>query len=322
MTGRSGPSATPGLTLLAITTTGRTQDMGLFDITKRAELLGLPIGPKQTDWDKVARFGASAAAAAASVAAARSLKEPLTRVVGKGRKAVEQANGVATTIRQAAQGAAGSSTGIGSMLGAFRAVGSDEEEGVDGDGGGTANLTKLRLIISEQIDVGVPRRTAYNQWTQFEDFPMVFKAVEGVEQEEDEELAWRGKIGPSRRQWKAEIVEQVPDERIAWTSTSGVKHQGVVTFHRLDDNLTRVQLEMEYTPQGFVEKVGNIFLTVRMRVRRGLRLYKHFIELRRDETGAWRGEIEGDGIGKEHQDLDDEAGERRERDGGRDRATG
>jgi uncharacterized membrane protein len=166
--------------------------------------------------------------------------------------------------------------------------------GGDGGGDGDEVLKKQRLIIQEQIDIAVPRQQVYNQWTQFEDFPTFTRATEQVEQEEDEATNWQAKIFFSRRNWKAEIKEQIPDQRIVWETSGDVNHRGVVTFHELDENLTRVQVEMEYHPSGFVEKFGNLFLTVRHRVRKDLRLFKHFLELAGSETGAWRGEIDPD----------------------------
>ena len=157
---------------------------------------------------------------------------------------------------------------------------------------------KLRLIIKIYQDVAVPRTVAYNQWTQLEDFPEFMKGVqsvelsgEGAEEGDITESSWTVKIGITTRQFKAEVIEAVPDERIAWKSTGGPEHAGVVSFHSLDDNLTRVQVEMEYIPSDFIEKIGNIFLAARRKALKDLRLYKHYMELQGEETGSWRGEI-------------------------------
>jgi len=150
---------------------------------------------------------------------------------------------------------------------------------------------KTSHIIQEHIDVAVPRRVAYNQWTQFKEFSSIMKGVEQAEQEEDDKLEFEAKIGPVRRKWKAEIVEQVPDQRIAWRSTGGAENAGVVTFHSLDDSLTRVMVQMEYHPKGAVEHVGNFLRVQRRRVRRDLRLFKNYLELQGEESGAWRGKI-------------------------------
>jgi uncharacterized membrane protein len=150
---------------------------------------------------------------------------------------------------------------------------------------------KTSHIIQEHIDVAVPKRTAYNQWTQFKDFSAIMKGVEQAEQEEDDKLSFEAKIGPVRRKWMAEIMEQVPDQRIAWRSTGGVENAGVVSFHSLDESLTRVMVQMEYHPRGMIEHIGNFMRVQRRRVRRDLRLFKNYLELQGEESGAWRGRI-------------------------------
>jgi hypothetical protein len=134
---------------------------------------------------------------------------------------------------------------------------------------------------------------AYNQWTQFKDFSRFMKGVESVEQTSETETNWRGKVFKSRRTWKATIQEQIPDERIVWTS-EGAKGstKGVVTFHPLGENLTRVLLALEYYPQGVVEKTGNIWRSAGRRTRLDLKNYRRFVMLEGQETGAWRGEIQ------------------------------
>jgi uncharacterized membrane protein len=145
--------------------------------------------------------------------------------------------------------------------------------------------------IEQPIDVNVPVRTAYNQWTQFEEFPRFMEGVKEVRQLDDKRLRWRAEIGGKDKEWDAEITEQVPDERVAWTSRSGPWNAGVVTFHRLDDNRTRVMLQLAYDPEGVVEHVGDALGIVSARVKGDLQRFKEFIESRGAETGAWRGEI-------------------------------
>jgi uncharacterized membrane protein len=149
--------------------------------------------------------------------------------------------------------------------------------------------------IEKSIDVAVPVRTAYNQWTQFEDFPSFMEGVTAVTQLDDRRLRWRANIGGKDKEWSAEITEQRPDERVAWTSTSGARNAGVVTFHRLADQRTRVMLQVEYDPEGMVENVGDAVGFVSGRVNRDLERFKDFIESRQRETGAWRGEIPAKG---------------------------
>jgi len=149
--------------------------------------------------------------------------------------------------------------------------------------------------IEQSIDVNVPVSTAYNQWTQFEEFPRFMEGVEAVQQLDNQRLHWRATIGGKVEEWEAVITEQHPDERIAWKNTTGAPNAGVVTFHRLADNKTRVMLQMEYDPQGVVENLGDMLGVVSRRVANDLERFKEFIEARGQETGAWRGEVERPG---------------------------
>ncbi len=145
--------------------------------------------------------------------------------------------------------------------------------------------------IVEPVEVAVPVRTAYDQWTQFESFPMFMEGVEKVEQLDDTTLRWTANIAGQERTWKARITEQNPDERIAWTSIDGARNAGVVTFHRLDDNLTRVTLQMDVDPDGPVDNLGDALGLIERRVKGDLKRFKEFIEGRGVETGAWRGSV-------------------------------
>jgi uncharacterized membrane protein len=146
--------------------------------------------------------------------------------------------------------------------------------------------------IVQSIDVRVPVRTAYNQWTQFEEFPRFMEGVEKVEQLDDTRLHWVAKVAGKRKEWDAEITEQTPDQRVAWTATSGAPNGGVVTFHRLDDGTTRVTVQMEVEPEGPVEAVGAAAGLPDRRIKGDLDRFKEFIESRGKETGAWRGEVD------------------------------
>lgn len=148
-----------------------------------------------------------------------------------------------------------------------------------------ANATKT-------IDVNVPVRMAYNQWTQFEDFPMFMEDVEEVRQLDDTKLHWKATIDGRTEEWTAEITEQDPDQRIAWRSTSGPQNAGVVTFHKLDDNSSRVALQMEYEPEGMVESAGAALGMFDRNVQSNLENFKEFIERRGRETGSWRGKVD------------------------------
>jgi uncharacterized membrane protein len=146
--------------------------------------------------------------------------------------------------------------------------------------------------IEQSIVVNVPVQMAYNQWTQFEEFPRFMDGVESVRQLDDKRLHWRVNIGGKVKEWDAEITEQHPDERIAWTTRSGARNAGVVTFHRLDESRTKIMLQVDYEPEGVVENVGDAVGVVSGRIKGDLERFKEFIESRHRETGAWRGEIQ------------------------------
>src|ERR1700712_4719802 len=110
--------------------------------------------------------------------------------------------------------------------------------------------------ITESIDVGVDVTTAYNQWTQFESFPKFMDGVEQIRQTDHKHLHWKTNVGGVSREFDAEITEQHPDERVAWKSTDGTTHAGVVTFHKLDSTKSRIMVQLDWAPDGFIEKVG------------------------------------------------------------------
>ncbi len=146
--------------------------------------------------------------------------------------------------------------------------------------------------IEKSVEVDVPVSTAYNQWTQFETFPQFMEGVEEVRQTDDTHLHWVAEFAGTRHEWDAEITEQLPDERVAWRNTDGKENAGVVTFHYLDDNKSKVMLQLEFEPEGLVEKAGDALGFVKTRTKGDLERFKAFIESRGNETGAWRGEIE------------------------------
>ena len=146
--------------------------------------------------------------------------------------------------------------------------------------------------VVESIDVKVPVSTAYNQWTQFEEFPRFMEGVKSVTQTDDTHLHWVAEIAGNEEEWDAEITEQHSDERIAWNATSGAENAGVVTFHRIDDETSRVTLQMDVEPEGVVENVGTALGFLNRRVKGDLERFKEFIESRGIESGSWRGEVE------------------------------
>ena len=148
--------------------------------------------------------------------------------------------------------------------------------------------------IEQSIDIEVPVRTAYDQWTQFEDFPKFMEGVEKVRQIDDTHLHWHTKVAGREKTFDAVITEQTPDQRIAWTSETGAEHAGVVTFHKLGEGKTRVMVQMDVEPEGAIETVGDALGLVKRRVSGDLERFKSLIEARGDESGAWRGEVKQD----------------------------
>jgi uncharacterized membrane protein len=153
----------------------------------------------------------------------------------------------------------------------------------DGRGGSTVEVA---------TEVDVPVQTAYNQWTQFEEFPRFMHNVHEVRQLDDEHLHWRATVGGKEKEWDAEIVEQLPDQVIAWRSTSGAMNAGRVTFEKLSENRTRIVVRMTYAPESLDEKVGDAVGVMRFEAKRNLKTFKELIEARGVESGAWRGTVE------------------------------
>jgi len=146
--------------------------------------------------------------------------------------------------------------------------------------------------VMQAIEVHVPVRTAYDQWTQFESFSQFMEGVQEVRQQDDTHLHWVATINGKTEEWDAEITEQTPDQRVAWKSTTGAPNAGVVTFHRLSADTTRVTLQMEWEPQGAKESVGAALGFDDRQIKGDLQRFKTFIEERGAATGSWRGTVE------------------------------
>ncbi len=146
-------------------------------------------------------------------------------------------------------------------------------------------------LVEKSIEVALPVTTVYNQWTQFEEFPQFMEGVERVTQLDDTRLHWVAEIAGAKREWDAEIVDQQPDERIAWRSISGAGNGGIVTFQPVGAEATRVNLQMEFEPEGLAETIGDKLGFVSKRAEGDLKRFKSFVESRGAETGAWRGEV-------------------------------
>ena len=230
---------------------------------------------------------------------------------------------VKSLISSGKAAAEGESPVKGAMKGAASSVKDKVKDKIPGLGGkgkssGSPKATKATNII-EQVDVGVPIKVAYNQWTEFGGFPTFMKKVENVEAADENKLKWKAQIVWSHRQWEATILEQVPEERIVWRSQGQKGHvDGAVTFHELGPNLTRIIVVLEYYPQGLFEKTGNIWRAQGRRARVELKHFQRHVMTRTildpDKLEGWRGTIEDGEVVKSHEDALQEEQEQDEQD--------
>ncbi len=215
---------------------------------------------------------------------------PIGKAVEKGGKAAAQ----------------GDSPLLGGLKGAASGI-KDKITGGGGGKGGGGKATKSTNII-ETIDVGVPVKVAYNQWTEFGAFPSFMKKVENVEAQDDNKITFKAQIFLSHRTWEATILEQVPDERIVWRSKGEKGHvDGAVTFHEIGPNLTRILVVLEYYAQGLFEKTGNIWEAQGRRARAELRHFRRHVMTRTildpDSVEGWRGTIHDGEVVESHEDA-------------------
>jgi uncharacterized membrane protein len=154
----------------------------------------------------------------------------------------------------------------------------------------------MTTTIEQSIDLDVPVRAAYDQWTRFEEFPQFMKGVEEIQQLDDRHLHWVAELGGTRHEWDAEITEQQPDERVAWRNTDGKDNAGVVTFHKLDDQRSRVMVQIDFVPEGIKEKVGSAINAPDRQVKGDLERFKELVEAKGGpDEGGWRGEVPREG---------------------------
>jgi len=233
-----------------------------------------------------------------------TVREKMSDVTGK-LENVANGNPVGlAALRATSAKAEGESPTGGAIKGLVTGLG----QKISGGGGGGADNATKAMNITESIDVGVPIRVAYNQWTQFGEYPSFMKKVESVEAAEDNKLNWKAQVFWSHRSWEATIEKQVPDQCIVWRSKGEKGHvDGTVTFHELTPDLTRIILVLEYYPQGFFERIGNIW---RAQGRRARLEFKHFRRhvmtrtiLNPDEVEGWRGRIEDGEVVQTHEDA-------------------
>ena len=200
-----------------------------------------------------------------------------------------------------AGGIGGLASGIGDKV---PGLGKNKKEGKEGKSPSGTGRGR-RLPVEEFIDIGVDLETAYDQFTQFEEWPKFMHRVERIEQRDESTLMWHENIWGVRRSWEAEITDQTPCERLVWRSKNGPQSIGVVTFHRLSDNLTRILMTMDFQPKGLFEKTASGLRMSRRALKSDLMRFKAFVELRDEATGGWRGQIEDGEVVDDEQDEDE-----------------
>ena len=226
--------------------------------------------------------------------------------------------------KAAVEGAEAKAKGDSALMGGLKGAASGIKDKITGGGGGKdgggGKATKSTNIV-ESIDVGVPLRVAYNQWTEFGAFPSFMKKVESVESPDDNKLVFKAQIFWSHRTWEATILEQVPDERIVWKSKGEKGHvDGAVTFHEIGPELTRILVVLEYYPQGLFEKTGNIWEAQGRRARAELRHFRRHVMTRSilhpDDIEGWRGTIEDGEVVETHEEALEREEQEQEQDEG------
>jgi uncharacterized membrane protein len=174
--------------------------------------------------------------------------------------------------------------------------GDDDDDSDDDDGGGKNSAPGAgkgrRMPVQQDMDIGVPLATVYNQWTQFEEWPQFMHRVKSASQEDESHVAFKAKIWGKTKEFKAEIVEQRPEERIEWKVTEGISHTGVITFHELAPRLTRIEVNLDLEPGSLIEKAARGMRFVKRAVRADMARFKAYVLMQEEETGEWRGTIE------------------------------
>jgi Polyketide cyclase / dehydrase and lipid transport len=245
----------------------------------------------------------------------RALSSVTDRVSGLTDKLDGIADGgpIGKAVSKGGEAAAKGDSPVGGALKGVVGGIKDKVTGGGGGGGGSNPKATKAMNIIESLDVGVPIRVAYNQWTSWDEFPSFMKKVENADEEDFEEgdepkVKWKAQVFWSHREWEATIKEQVPDERIVWTSTGAKGHvDGAVTFHELGPNLTKILLVLEYYPQGFMERTGNIWRAAGRRARLEFKHFRRHVMTRTildpDEVEGWRGTIHDGEVVQTHEEA-------------------
>ncbi|HEX3590330.1 MAG TPA: SRPBCC family protein [Pseudonocardiaceae bacterium] len=226
---------------------------------------------------------------------------------------LEQGDLISPALKEGVQRLARGDSPVKAAAGSAVAGVKDKVTSMFGGSKGKGSLKVTNIV--EDIDVGVPIRIAYNQWTEFGEFPTFMKKVENVDQEEDETLHWKAQVFWSHREWESTIEEQLPDDRIVWRSKGAKGHvDGAVTFHELGPRLTRILVVLEYHPQGFFERTGNVWRAQGRRARLELKHFRRHVMTRtildEEAVEGWRGEIHDGEVVRTHEEvLEDEQSE-------------
>jgi uncharacterized membrane protein len=255
-------------------------------------------------------LAAGAVLAAAAPLAGKAVKKLVVkRIAGSG---AENGSGLVEKVTEGAKDTVGkgvkdavseTAEKAGGAPGLAKEIGTKMLPGGGGEskGKGTPGVGKgRRMPIQQAVDIGVPLSTAYNQWTQFEEWPQFMHRLDQATQEDDCTVSFRTKVWGMSKEFTGQIVEQRPDERIQWSVKEGVIHTGVVTFHELAPNLTRVQVSLDVEPGSLIEKAARGMRHVKRAVRGDLARFKAYIEMQEVETGAWRGAIHDGELVEEH----------------------
>lgn len=266
-------------------------------VTKGAKQVAKRVGKSDGPLKSPAGLAAAGAALAALPFVADKLAKAAPKLSGKASDFADQAKDKAKSeLQDTAKEAMPSSPGeLLSGGGPMKKMFGGADDSDDGEQGGRAAPgfgSGRRMPIQQSVDVAVPISAAYNHWTEFEDWPEFMHRIESAEQVDDTTVSFQAKIWGISKRFEAEIVEQRPDERIEWNVTEGYAHTGVVTFHSLAENLTRIDLSLDIQPANIIDKASRGMRFAKRSVRGDLHRFKAYVELGKDDKDGWRGTVE------------------------------